>query len=208
MGPEQEAWLAAGLRRSVGQHTKWQVLAQQIVMGSLKTPREAATWLGPNATDSERAFLTASLEAAQAGLPYNHDSWDGYPQARRRLLQAALDADANLVVLSGDSHNAWAFDLDLDGHRAGIELAGQSVTSPGNEDDFPNVTPAEMARATIAANPQLKWANLHQRGYATLQLTPQRATAEWVFMRTIREHTTALGGRHVMSSARGSNRYA
>jgi len=64
------------------------------------------------------------------------------------------------------------------------------------------------ARETIARNPQLKWANLHQRGYATLQLTPQRATAEWVFMQTIREHTNALGGRHVMSSLRGSNRYS
>ncbi len=208
MGPEQEAWLADGLRRSVGQRTKWQVLAQQIIMGSMMVPREAATWLAPNASDGARALLRAGLEAAEVGLPYNHDSWDGYPQARRRLLQAALDADANLVVLSGDSHNGWAFDLDLDGHRAGIEIAGTSVTSPGNEDDYPGVAPDVAARETIARNPQLKWANLHQRGYATLQLTPQRATAEWVFMRTIREHTTALGGRHVMTSARGSNRYS
>jgi alkaline phosphatase D len=153
-------------------------------------------------------LLNAGIQAAQIGLPYNHDSWDGYPQARRRLLQAALDADANLVVLSGDSHNAWAFDLDLDGHRAGIELAGQSVTSPGNEDDYPNVTPTEMARQTIAANPQLKWTNQHPRGYATLHLTPQRATAEWLFLQTIRERTPALAGRHVMTSARGSKRYA
>lgn len=208
MGPEQEAWLAAGLRRSVGQRTKWQVLAQQIIMGTMKVPREAATWLAPGATAGARALLTAGIQAGQVGLPYNHDSWDGYPQARRRLLQAALDADANLIVLSGDSHNAWAFDLDLDGHRAGIEIAGTSVTSPGNEDDYPNVTPAEMTRATIAANPQLKWANLHQRGYATLHLSPQRATAEWLFMQTIREHRPALAGRHVMASVRGSNRYA
>ena len=208
MGPEQEAWLAAGLRRSVGRRTKWQVLAQQIVMGSLMVPPEAATWLGPNATDGERAFLRAGLDAAQAGLPYNHDSWDGYPQARRRLLQAALEADANLVVLSGDSHNAWAFDLDLDGHRAGIELAGQSVTSPGNEEDYPAAAPDVAARETIARNPQLKWTNLHQRGYATLHLTPQRATAEWLFLQTIRQHGTALAGRHVMTSVRGSNRYA
>jgi alkaline phosphatase D len=207
MGPQQEAWLAEGLRRSVGQRTKWQVLAQQVILGTIAMPPEAANWLGPDATAGARAFLANAIDAGRAGLPSGLDSWDGYPAARRRLLRSALDADANLVVLSGDSHNAWAFDLDLDGHRAGIEIAGTSVTSPGNEDDFPGVAPDTAARATVARNPQLKWANLHQRGYATLQLTPQRATAEWVFMQTIREHTTALGGRHVMNSVRGSNRY-
>ena len=207
MGPQQEAWLAEGLRRSTGRGAKWQVIAQQVIMGTLAVPPEAANWLGPNATDGERAFLANGLDAGRAGLPFNHDQWDGYPQARRRLLGAALEADANLVVLSGDSHNAWAFDLDLDGHRAGIELAGTSVTSPGHESEFTGVAPDAMVRATVARNRQLKWANLHQRGYATLHLTPQRATAEWLFLRTIREHTPTLAGRHVMTSARGSNRF-
>jgi alkaline phosphatase D len=208
MGPQQEAWLAEGLRRSVGRGTKWQVLAQQVIVGTLAMPAEANGWLGPNATDGFRTFVANMVAAGQAGLPGGYDSWDGYPAARRRLLQAALDAQANLVVLSGDSHNAWAFDLDLDGHRAGIELAGTSVTSPGNEDDFPGVAPDVAVRTTVARNRQLKWANLHQRGYATLHLTPQRATAEWLFMQTIRQHTPALAGRHVMTSVRGANRYA
>jgi alkaline phosphatase D len=208
MGPQQEAWLADGLRRSVGQRTKWQVLAQQVILGTMAMPPEAANWLRPDATAGARAFLTNMIDAGRAGLPAGLDSWDGYPAARRRLLQASLEADANLVVLSGDSHNAWAFDHELDGHRAGIEIAGTSVTSPGNEDDFPGVAPDIGARAMVARNPQLKWTNLHQRGYATLHLTAQRATAEWVFMRTIREHTEALGGRHVMTCIRGSNRYS
>jgi alkaline phosphatase D len=207
MGPRQEAWLADGLRRSVGRRAKWQVIAQQVIMGTLAVPPEAGAWLGPDATEGDRAFLANGLDAGLAGLPFNHDSWDGYPQARRRLLRSALDADANLVILSGDSHNAWAFDLDLDGHAAGIEIAGQSVTSPGNESDFPAVAPAEMVRATVARNPQLKWANLHQRGYSTLTLTPERATAEWLFVDTIRQRSTRIAGRHRMASRRGSNRF-
>ena len=207
MGPRQEAWLADGLRRSVGRRAKWQVIAQQVIMGTLAVPPEARAWLGPDATDGDRAFLANSIDAGLVGLPFNHDSWDGYPQARRRLLQSALDADANLVILSGDSHNAWAFDLDLDGHAAGIEIAGTSVTSPGNESDFPNVAPAEMVRATLARNSQLKWANLHQRGYATLALTPERATAEWLFLDTIRQRSTRIAGRHRMTSRRGNNRF-
>lgn len=207
MGPEQEAWLADGLRQSVRRGAKWQVLAQQVILGTMVMPPEATAWVGPNATEGFRAFVANAVDAGRAGLPAGLDSWDGYPAARRRLLRAALDADARLVVLSGDSHNAWAFDLELDGHRAGIEVAGTSVTSPGNEDDFPGVAPDHAARVTVARNPQLKWANLHQRGYATLHLTPQRASAEWLFMRTIRERTPALAGRHVMTSVRGVNRF-
>jgi len=207
MGPRQEAWLANGLRRSVGRRAKWQVIAQQVIMGALAAPREAGAWLGPEATDGFRAFVANAIDAGQVGLPFNHDSWDGYPQARRRLLQSAREADANLVILSGDSHNAWAFDLDLDGRAAGIEIAGTSVTSPGNESDFTAVAPAEMVRATLARNPQLKWANLHQRGYATLALTPERATAEWLFLDTIRRRSTRIAARHRMTSVRGTNRF-
>jgi alkaline phosphatase D len=207
MGPEQEAWLADGLRRSVGRRAKWQVIAQQVIMGVLAAPRETGAWLGPEATESFRGFVSNAIDAGQVGLPFNHDSWDGYPRARRRLLQSALDAETNLVILSGDSHNAWAFDLDLDGHAAGIEIAGTSVTSPGNESDFTNVAPAEMVRATVARNPQLKWANLHQRGYSTLTLTQERATAEWLFVDTVRRRSTRIAARHRMTSARGTNRF-
>ena len=86
-------------------------------------------------------------------------------------------------------------------------MAGTSVTSPGNESDFPAVAPTEMARATVARNPQLKWANLHQRGYATLTLTPERATAEWLFLETIRQRSTRIAARRRMTSMRGSNRF-
>lgn len=207
MGPEQEAWLADGLRRSVGRRAKWQVIAQQVIMGTLAAPPETQAWLGPEATSNFRGFVANAVDAGRSGLPFNHDDWNGYPQARRRLLQSALDSDSNLVVLSGDSHNAWAFDLDLDGHAAGIEIAGTSVTSPGNESDFTNVAPAEMVRATVERNPQLKWANLHQRGYATLTLTPERAIAEWLFLDTIRQRSTRIAARHRMTAARGANRF-
>jgi alkaline phosphatase D len=207
MGAEQEAWLAAALRRSVGRGARWQVLAQQVVMGSLKMPPAARDWLGTGVDGRTRTGLLNGLDAAGAGLPFNFDSWDGYPAARARLLRSALDANAELVVLSGDSHNAWAFDLDLDGAPAGIELAGQSVSSSGYESELPHVAPAALARAVVAGNPQLKWAETSRRGYATLTLTPQRADAEWLFLDTVRRRSTRLAARHAMSAARGARRY-
>ena len=159
----------------------------------------------PNA---RRGFYRTLIEAGQAGLPFGLDSWDGYPAARRRLLRSALDADANLVVLSGDSHNAWGFDLDLDGAPAGVEFAGHSVTSPGYEIELPHVAPAEIARAAMARNRQMKFGDMSRRGYVTVTLTPERATGEWLFLDTVRQRSTRLSGRHAMSVGRGGNRLA
>ena len=208
MGSEQEAWLAGALRRSTARGARWQLLAQQVVMGTVAMPPEAASWLRPDSSREQRGRIETGLAAARAGLPFNLDAWDGYPAARRRLLRSALDADANLVVLSGDSHNAWAFDLDLDGQPAGVEFGGHSVTSPGYESELPGIDPAAVARAAVARNPQLKWADTSRRGYVTVALTPERASAEWLFFDTVRQRSTRIATRHVMTTRRGSNRLA
>ena len=135
------------------------------------------------------------------------DAWDGYPAARARLLKASLNADANLVVLSGDSHNAWAFDLDLDGTRAGVEMAGTSVTSPGAEGSLPWLKPGDLTAATLGANPQLKWCDMAQRGYMAVELTPQSATSEFRFMATVRQRSTALSGTKRMTVLAGQRKF-
>jgi alkaline phosphatase D len=179
LGAEQESWLAEGLRRSVRGGTKWQLLGQQVIMGSTRLPPEAAGWMAPDVDMRVRRVVEAGLVASRAGLPLNFDAWDGFPAARDRLLRSSLDADANLIVLSGDSHNAWAFNLDLDGTPAGVEFAGHSVTSSGYEAFLPRVRPDDIVRALVDRNPQLAWAETSRRGYLTLELTPERATGEW-----------------------------
>ncbi|HEY5711625.1 MAG TPA: alkaline phosphatase D family protein [Allosphingosinicella sp.] len=206
LGADQERWLADGLRRSVGQGKKWQILGQQTVMGHASLAPEVAGWLTPAASAELRLQLTVGVAAGRLGLPFTLDSWDGYPAARDRLLRSALDANANLLVLSGDSHNAWGFDLTLGGAAAGAEFAGQSVTSPGYETYLPWVDPADLARAMVAFNPGLKWAETGRRGYLTVELTPERATGEWLFLDTIRERSTTIAARHGMTVTRGTNR--
>jgi len=207
MGAEQERWLGDRFKRSTARRAKWQVLAQEVVMGTMATPPEAAGRLKPDASAGARQANELRLAASKAGLPWNFDSWDGYPAARRRLLQSALEANSNLLVLSGDSHNAWAFDLDVDGTPAAVEFGGQSVTSPGFENSISNVPPADLARAVIARNPQLKWANTSQRGYVTVELTPTQASGEWQFVDTVKQRSTALAGTHRMSVQQGANRF-
>lgn len=208
LGPAQEQRLAEGLRASVRSGTRWQLLAQQVVMGSMALAPETAGWLSPAASEARREGTKVGLLASSIGLPLNMDMWDGYPAARDRLLRSAQDAGANLVVLSGDIHNAFAFDLDQGGAPAGVEFAGHSVTSPGFERDFAGVPARDVERATIARNPQLKWANIERRGYMTVELTPARATSEWLFLDTVRQRSTAMAATHRMSVAHGANRLA
>ncbi|HEX8224451.1 MAG TPA: alkaline phosphatase D family protein [Allosphingosinicella sp.] len=208
MGFGQESLLAEGFRSSAGQGTRWQLLAQQTVMGSWALPVEARGWMRADAPEQVRRITAIGAAASEVGLPLNLDAWDGYPAARERLLRSALDADANLLVLSGDSHNGWAFDLDLAGTPAGAEFAGQSVTSPGIEAYAAGVAPADVERAVRARNPALKWVDLRRRGYLTLALTPQRATGDWLSLETVRTRSTRLAARNTMSVRRGSNRFA
>jgi alkaline phosphatase D len=208
LGSEQEAWLAGALKRSAGQGTRWQLLAQQTVMGSFALPAEARAWMRADAPEYIRRLTALGAAASEVGLPLNLDAWDGYPAARERLLRSALDADADLLVLSGDSHNGWAFDLDLAGTPVGAEFAGSSVTSPGLEAYAPGVAPAELEGAVRARNSSLKWVEMRRRGYLTLTLTPDRATGEWLSLDTVRARSTRLASRHAMSVRRGTNRFA
>jgi alkaline phosphatase D len=203
MGPRQERWLEKGLASSVRAGRKWQVLAQQIVMGSLTLPGDLAQRLPKDAADIVRKRIGAASAAARAGLPFNMDAWDGYPAARARLLSAAREADANLVVLSGDSHNAWACELP----GAGVEFAGHSVTSPGAEAYLPFMKPGELAGSLVAGNPQLKWAETARRGYMAVELTPAAASCEWRFTDSVKQRSAALAGSHRLTADHGARRF-
>lgn len=208
LGAAQEAWLTGQLRASTRNGTRWQVLVQQVLMGNLSTPTAFADALPANAPEALRQRVIAGAMATRAGLPLNMDAWDGYPAARARVFEAALAADANLVVLAGDTHNAWGFDLAHEGTAVGVEFGVCSVTSPGFENYVSQVPPAMMQAALVGANPQLQWADTSRRGYMTVELTPQAATCEWRFVSGIRQRGTQLAGTHRMASAPGANALA
>ena len=180
-GTEQENWIAHKLKRSVQSGQKWQVIGSGTVIGKAYTPQSAESWLSPDASERSKKYLKLGIAASKAQLPYNLDNWGGYPAARARLLKTAQSAAANLIVVSGDSHNAWANDLIEGGKPAGVEFGGHSVSSPGFE-SFTKVDPKNVARDLVAASPELRWADTSHRGYMVLSLTPTKATNEYVFV--------------------------
>lgn len=204
MGSQQEDWLAHAMRSSVQSGTKWQVVGFGTIMGKTMTPLSAESWLGPDADPRAKAYMRAGIAATKAGLPFNLDAWDGYPAARSRFLKSAQGMGANLVVLSGDSHNAWAYDLGQDGKAAGVEFAGQGVTSPGFESAL-GVDPKMVAKALVDANPELKWCDTSRRGYMALTITPTKVTNDWIFVDTIKTPSVAASVGHTATVMRGRN---
>ena len=208
LGAAQNTWLAEGLAASTAKGTQWQVLVQQVLIGNLKSPQAFAGMLGDGLPDFVRQRLAAAAMASKAGLPLNMDAWDGYPAAREKVFQAALAADANLIVLAGDTHNGWAFDLAQDGAKVGVELGVCSVSSPGFESYLSAIKPDTMANALVAENEQLVWADTAQRGYMVVELTPARATTEYRFSAGIKQRSTRLAGTKRITTEKGSGKLA
>src|SRR5262245_46975792 len=137
LGRDQEAWLTDGLDRS---RATWNVIAQQVI------------------------FSQFDLEPGP-GQIFAMDKWDGYPLARERLIRFLAERKpSNPVIISGDNHNNWVFDIkrdfsDENSPIVATEFAGTSITSNG---DGAEQSP-EHGKA-VDANPHLKFHN-SQRGY-------------------------------------------
>jgi alkaline phosphatase D len=192
LGAAQEAWMARQLQRSKAQGTPWQVLVQQIQFGFFKYAPDHLSYLKKDASDFARNRAEFGAKVATEGLPANLDSWSGYPAARRRLMAAVKAHANNALMLAGDTHNAWAFELqggDKDDPLF-VEIGGHSVSSPGFESSFERLD--ELQAQWLKTNPELKWAQVQGRGYVTVDINRERAESQWVFLDTIKDRAFAV----------------
>ena len=203
MGSEQESWLYRSFARN---KATWTVVGVGTNMGYGYLPEEALGWISPDADRRVSGYVMRGIMQTKAGLPFNMDNWGGYPKARSRFLAAAQRAGSNLVVVTGDSHNGWAFDLPEDGKAAGVEFGGHSVTSPGFEQATGRLDPKNVTRDLVAASPnEMRWMDPTNRGYMMLSLTPGAATNEWIFMNTVKAKSFATKASHKMRVQAGRN---
>ena len=200
LGSAQEHWLTQAMAAN---KAAWTLLGVGTNTGHVFMPDEAVNWIAPDAPAIYHAGVKAGVAATKAGLPYNLDAWSGYPKARSRLFKAAQAAAADMIVVTGDSHNGWAFDLPEGGKPAGVEFGGHSVTSPGYEAVTMGKNPLDVAREVVAASPELKWMDASNRGYMHLSLTPAAATNTWVFMDSVAKLGLATKAGHSMTVRKG-----
>ena len=186
LGADQEQWLDAQLQSSKQRGALWQILGQQVLMGKLGLPVLTDEELNLEGTKPEyRPILQMMQTLAREALPFNLDAWDGYAVCRDNVFESLAAHGVNPVVLAGDTHNAWAFNLaNSQGQAVGIEVGTPGVSSPGLE-TYLNTEPSLLARAMQAASPELFAVDTAQRGWSELVLTPDAATNQWHFVSTV-----------------------
>ncbi|MEU0762862.1 alkaline phosphatase D family protein [Streptomyces microflavus] len=158
-GAAQERWLTDGWRAS---DATWNVVPQQVTFAQRR-------------------------DVPTAAYKFSMDAWDGYPASRQRVLAGAESAGVeNLMVLTGDVHVAYAFDLKKDfddpaSRTVGTEIVTTSVSSGKDGAE----RPANWQNQT-RANPHMKHYD-GRRGYTVVTLTEKQARADF---RTVQAVTT------------------
>lgn len=206
LGPAQKDWLLENLSNSTA---KWKIIGQQVVFSAFNV---GWTSLANNSPGGYYAIESLFL-----------DIWDGYPKERTQILDHIRENEIdNVVVLTGDFHTSFAFDvadepIDVslqedptfgmvpihspnDNYNAetgegavAVEFATPSITS-ANFDENGGLTLATILQAQINntiqpnpdlnignPNPHMKYVNLIKHGYFILDLTPERAQADWFY---------------------------
>lgn len=208
LGAEQESFLASELQRSKDAGIPWQVIGQQVIMGRKNIPQVADDEFPPEAREAVRSGRYGMLrERGQMGLPLNLDAWDGYPASRERVLQQFREHANNVVVLAGDTHSAWAFDLhDEQGDAIAVEFGTPSVTSPGFENFMP-LPEDKLINAFMRDSPEMRYMRALGRGWMELDITQESVSTRFYYVSTILEQeytveeTAALvshAGEHVI----------
>jgi alkaline phosphatase D len=104
-------------------------------------------------------------------------------------LSTAAQLKKRLVVLAGDTHNAWHSDLTLmSGQKVGEEFATSSVSSPGLE-AYLSLPPAQVKAIFEGVVKDLKWMDSSRRGYLKLTVSTAQVQGEWLFIDTITSRT-------------------
>ncbi len=114
----------------------------------------------------------------------------------------------NTVVLTGDIHSSWANEISVNPFvpsavSQAVEFVCPAVTSPGIDD---------RAQATAlqgqigGTHPHVKYVELYRRGYLLVDLTPERAQAEFYHVRTITERNRDEEVGQVMFTSAGESK--
>jgi alkaline phosphatase D len=150
LGVEQERWLLDGL---AGSGARWNLIAQQVMMSPMM------------------------LRNAEGVETHSMDTWDGYPGARQRLLNAFASPEVRSpVVLTGDVHSSWVADLHVGGFGSavvGTELVGTSITTNGDGYEVGN-----QPDGIRDLNPHLLFHD-ERRGYVSCEVKPDQLVANF-----------------------------
>lgn len=151
LGAAQERWLTDGWQAS---GATWNVVPQQVNFSQ------------------RRLDLNAPAKVSM-------DAWDGYPAARERFLDGAEAAGVeNLLVLTGDVHVAYAYDIKRDWDTPGARVVGTEIVATSVSSGKDGAERPPTWETYTRANPHLKFYD-GRRGYVTVTLDERQARADF-----------------------------
>lgn len=161
LGERQRKWLQGNL---IASHARWNVLAQQVLMGIVDRDEDK----------------------------FSMDQWPGAIFERTALVEFMADRKiSNPVVLTGDIHSNWVNDLRVDDHQlelpiVGTEFAATSISSGGKG----SKTPPDLEKL-LSRNGGVRFHN-RERGYVRCTVTPEKWTSDFVTVDDITKPGSAI----------------
>ena len=160
LGGSQERWVE---RSFIHSQARWNIIGQQLLIAELEHATIQPNW-------------------------FWNDAWDGYPAARRRLLETVVKTGVtNPVFLTGDWHSTFVNDLKLDfknpsGATVATEFVTPAITTGGDGTPYgPYYGPM------VPFNPHIQYYEGDRRGYFAATVTPERMTLALKFVTSVED---------------------
>ncbi|MET0491303.1 MAG: alkaline phosphatase D family protein [Acidimicrobiales bacterium] len=154
LGPDQEVWFTETVGRG---GVTWDLIGNPVVL--------------------------AGVDAGRSRSEFYLDTWDGFPDAQRRFIEAMAAAD-NPVVLTGDYHAGMVLDVNDAPFEPDAELvAPEFMAPPISSVLFPD----DVSDRT----PQLRQ-QINAHGYLTVVAEPDQLTATFRVLDDVQDARSAI----------------
>ena len=154
LGADQEAWFADATAESTA---TWNLIGNPVVL--------------------------AGIDSGVDESAYYLDVWDGYPDARRRLIGQLAGLD-NPVVLTGDYHAGMVLDVHAEPFDEGSDVVCAELMAPP-------ISSVLFPQDVSARTPHLRQ-QINAHGYLAVELTPDRLTGRFQVVADVEDENSAV----------------
>ncbi|MEM9334961.1 MAG: alkaline phosphatase D family protein [Pseudomonadota bacterium] len=185
MDDVQKEFITTTLGESTRARKPWQIIGNQVLMSQMASPN-LLNEMTREQIDQLPEYIRPYIEFSKFGLPLSTDGWDGYDAERQWMCDAFRTTGSTPVVVTGDSHAAWAMEVrdPRSGQTAALEIGTTSISSPGDADNL-GISGERIAELMMEKNSNIRFADVVHRGFTTLTLTPDGAEANYHVVDTV-----------------------
>jgi alkaline phosphatase D len=169
LGAAQRDWLYEGLGAAQAGGVRWNLIGQQVMMAPLR-------WM-----DLDDPMFGSNPR--HAGIYFNVDQWDGYPEERDRFTAYLHDEGiTNTAVFTGDIHSFWQASIHTDMEKWSSPTVAQEFVCGSISSTALGFSPelaAGFAELTRGFSPAFRWVDWRRRGYAFVEIDADAMAVEY-----------------------------